>query len=1183
MHPVQTAVTGAGSNSRLAFRAAVRSILLAAITIALFPALQSVEPGREGLVSPTSTSRPAGSANLRPAGGEAGKHRLPRPLPPGLSPGDWQAIRAAHTLARYNVERTAEGWQAWNPGQQWLTTFDHRGFLIREERGDRPAANWTWGLELTGYGFGDALTTVRGRPDDIQTAGGELRYLWQDRAGRRLTEWYRNEEKGFEHGFTITDRPGQARRASQEARDERLNLILKVRGNLFPDPAGDGQAIAFRRSDGEVAVNYSGLKVWDASGRELPATFAVAGENQIRMSIDEYGAAYPLTVDPTAHRSYFKASVHSQAGEEFGTAVAISGDTVVVGAPSDDSETRGINQPPSYTYSYDDSGTVFVFVRSGSTWTQQAHLKSFNSWTADRFGAAVAIEGDTIVVGAPGESQTTDGVDGDQCLPPSSNPCGRSNSFPVLTGPDVGAAYVFVRNGTTWTQQNYLKASNSEDGDSFGYAVAIHDQTIVVGAHYEDSAASLDGDQNDNSALEAGAAYVFFRSGATWIQQAYLKAANAVANDQFGYAVAIHNDTAVIGAVLQGDGAPLSGAAYVFRRTGSTWSQQAQLKSPNPVTSDYFGGAVAVYDDRLVIGALGEDTGGADSGAAYVFKRTGTAWSQEAWLKASDTDPDDNFGYAVTIQGEVVMVGASNENGTAEGGVYVFFRQAANWVEAAILRGGNTEAFDRFGSAIGFSGETVVIGARYEESDATGIDGDGANNLQTQTGAAYTFLVEPLRITGSVVTNTRQAAPGSVATIYITVTNPDSVSRTGTLSFTVPAGLILIPGSCDAAGGNCSFTQEPTTASPRPGAGGLRGRAGSTVATVGNWVVGWTGLVPGSSSLVISFQVQIGNQATSGSQVCISTPAPGSSGNICVTVSAPPSGPGLPLPFDSAASSKPASVLVYNLYTSGVNPATNDTRLTISNTSQVNPVNVHLFFVDGASCAVADQFVRLTQNQTLSMLASDVDPGVTGYVVAVATDDRGCPISQNDLIGESFIRFERGHSANLTAMGIAALPGGLPACTASSSTATLFFDGVSYNALPRTMAVDSLPSRANLNETLLVVNRLGGDLTSGATRLDSLAGVLFDDVEMAQSFTLPAGSCQLIGMLGNNFPRTAPRYDSVIPAGRTGWLKLYQVAEGAISGAVINHSADGFSGGHNLHALTTTTTASFTIPVFPAR
>ena len=295
--------------------------------------------------------------------------------------------------------------------------------------------------------------------------------------------------------------------------------------------------------------------------------------------------------------------------------------------------------------------------------------------------------------------------------------------------------------------------------------------------------------------------------------------------------------------------------------------------------------------------------------------------------------------------------------------------------------------------------------------------------------------------------------------------------------------------------------------------------------------------------------------------------------------------PGAGSAIPDAASSydqRAGSVLIYNIYTSTVTTTRQDTRITLTNVNSVHKTYVHLFFVDGSNCSIADMFVTLTQNQTMSIMASDIDPGVTGYIVAVATNEMGCPIVANDLIGEVFVKFESGHKANLPAIGIAGLASGAAACDSSTVLATLNFDGVMYNQLPRALAIDSLPARAESNSTMLIVNRLGGNLTTGASSLGSLSGLLFDDAEVSASFTLTGGTCQLRNILGSNFPRTAPRYDTMIPAGRTGWMKFWAIDDHALSGAMINFSTGRFNQGHNLHALTTTDTASFTIPVFPA-
>ncbi len=248
---------------------------------------------------------------------------------------------------------------------------------------------------------------------------------------------------------------------------------------------------------------------------------------------------------------------------------------------------------------------------------------------------------------------------------------------------------------------------------------------------------------------------------------------------------------------------------------------------------------------------------------------------------------------------------------------------------------------------------------------------------------------------------------------------------------------------------------------------------------------------------------------------------------------------------------------------------------------------VHLFFVDGATCSIADSIVCLTPNQSSSFLASDIDPGTTGYLIAVAQDRTGCPINFNYLIGDEFVKLSSGHAANLPAEAIAAVPGSVPACDANSSTADLRFDGVMYNALPRVLALSNITSRADGNNTLLVVNRLGGNLATGATTLVNVFGVLYDDAESPFSFSFSPGTCQFRSIISSTFPRTVPRFEQVIPAGRSGWLKLGTQAEGAISGAAINANANAatttnaFNQGHNLHKLTLSTAATLTVPVFP--
>jgi hypothetical protein len=309
----------------------------------------------------------------------------------------------------------------------------------------------------------------------------------------------------------------------------------------------------------------------------------------------------------------------------------------------------------------------------------------------------------------------------------------------------------------------------------------------------------------------------------------------------------------------------------------------------------------------------------------------------------------------------------------------------------------------------------------------------------------------------------------------------------------------------------------------------------------------------------------------------------------CVTVNCLTPNPGVIPPATSPVSDQRAgSVLIYNIYTSdAASPDTQDTRISVTNVEQSRSVIVHLFFVDSSSCMPADSYICLTPNQTATFLASDLDPGTTGYIVAVAVDRNGCPVDFNFLIGDEYVKFDSGHAANLGAEAVTAIAGGLPFCNENSPSAMLSFNGVSYSLLPRALALDNIPSRGAGNDTLLILNRIGGDLGAGAARLTSLFGVFYDDLETGVSFTFNPGVCQFRSGISNNFPRITPRFETLVPAGRSGWLKLFSASDHAILGAAINFnpnaaaSEGAFNQGHNLHKLSLTSSASFTIPIFP--
>jgi uncharacterized Zn-binding protein involved in type VI secretion len=469
------------------------------------------------------------------------------------------------------------------------------------------------------------------------------------------------------------------------------------------------------------------------SGGSFSVTYSVTGQTKYTTGTLTNGTTYFFTIRakdtaentsavspqvratavsaPTWQQTAYLKAPNTGANDNFGRSVAISGDTIVVGAYYEDSNSTAVCNAtftgncaaPSGTYmgnnSTTDAGAAYVFERDGSgAWQQKAYLKAPNTEMNDQYGLSVAISGDTIVVGAYYEDSNSTAV----CNEPLGSCGGLSNN----SDPDAGAAYVFERDGSgAWQQKAYLKAPNAGVNDWFGFSVAISGDTIVVGAYQEDSNStavcnnlgSCPGMSN-NSTSDFGAAYVFERDGSgAWQQKAYLKAPNAEGSDYFGQSVAISGDTIVVGANLEdsnstavcnnlgscgglsNNSATDAGAAYVFERDGSgAWQQKAYLKAPNTGPDDRLGRSVAISGDTIVVGARQEDSsstavmnfpfgsfseGATDAGAAYVFERDGSgAWQQKAYLKAPNAGVNDWFGYSVAISGDTIVVGADYED-----------------------------------------------------------------------------------------------------------------------------------------------------------------------------------------------------------------------------------------------------------------------------------------------------------------------------------------------------------------------------------------------------------------------------------------------------------------------------------------------------------------------------------------
>ncbi|MBK7597922.1 MAG: hypothetical protein IPJ07_05110 [Acidobacteria bacterium] len=284
------------------------------------------------------------------------------------------------------------------------------------------------------------------------------------------------------------------------------------------------------------------------------------------------------------------------------------------------------------------------------------------------------------------------------------------------------------------------------------------------------------------------------------------------------------------------------------------------------------------------------------------------------------------------------------------------------------------------------------------------------------------------------------------------------------------------------------------------------------------------------------------------------------------------------------------SMLVYNLSTSSIsNPSSQNTRINMTNTHQHKSVSIHLFWVDGETCQVADSTTCLTPNQTLSLLSSDIDPGITGFLVAVAMDKQtGMPISFNYLMGDEYVKLESGHESNLRAEAIKSSEVINPAIQTGPVEAEIRFDGIHYQQMPRTLCLSNLSSNENNNQTMLIVNRIGGDISASFDKIGEMFGLVYDGQGDSYGFCVNETTCQFISIMGPNFPKTSPRLDDIIPSGRSGWLKIWATNDISILGSVIiqnpdtNSVSDVFKQGHNLHKLTYNSISFLTVPIFPA-
>ncbi len=722
--------------------------------------------------------RPARSGLAARCGGRAARCGGPV-LPAGaLGP-------VAAALARNDPAYRIRGRTAISRAQGLRAEFARGGVLFVSGRG-------RFGLSLAGYGrAGRLIAPTRSWPS-IAANRATYRHRW-------LTEWYVNDALGIEQGFSVRRAPSGS---------GPLTLTFDVSGNMSVRLERNG---ALRLAGQGATLRYAGLFAADARGRTIKARLTLSGR-RMSIEIDDAGARYPLYVDPFVQQAELSAS-DGAAGDQLGAAIAMSGDTIAVGAPI-------------HPANGSQTGAVYVFLKPSSGWaTTQApaaELTASGSVAGDELGYSVAISGDTIVAGAPYH--------------------GASSSH-------LGAAYVYVEPASGWattsTPDAELTAGDGQSNDLLGWSVAISGHTVVVGAPFH----AVRGHNSQ------GAAYVYAEPSTGWATtanpSAELTASQGAAGDRLGSAVAIEGETVVAGALSAGSG---YGALYVFVKpqfgwetTGSTDAQLTVPASDDP--GGQLGSSVAISGNTIVAGAPEASSG--HPGLAAVFVEPGTGWADmtapTALLTASDSGSQDQFGSSVAVSGNTIVVGAPDHRVAAyeQGAAYVYVMPVSGWAStsspSAELGAGGGQFGDLFGTSVAIDGDTLVGGAPNHEIGIDNLQGaayvftrpgpsatisspaDGATFSQNQVvRAAYSCTDDPQ---GSGLASCAGSVPdgapldtGTTGTHSFTVTAADNAGQAGSASVTYtvvgcPAGETGTPPNCapPAAG---PAVQPPVQSSP---------------------------------------------------------------------------------------------------------------------------------------------------------------------------------------------------------------------------------------------------------------------------------------------------------------------------------------------------------------------------------
>ncbi|MEW6210211.1 MAG: HYR domain-containing protein [Acidobacteriota bacterium] len=786
--------------------------------------------------------------------------------------GLYSSLAEAMTAARYKVyadERGEVDFYADNPAQRMSMKFDDGAMRLtikqplassddkrskdakaKALRDGKPRyRRGEASLRLVGAGYGNRLLPTSANPE-MRAEGNRFTYHHQLKSNPSpithhpspIEEWYINSASGIEHGFTLNSPP------MEREGDSPLRVEMEFGGRLTVRAKESGKGVVLIDGRG-VAINYDKLKVTDAKGRELAAVMKAQGR-RVSIEVADLGAEYPVTIDPVIDTEVRKIQASDrQAFDAFGISVSISGDTVIVGAL--DEGTSGSRAGAAYIFERNQGGA--------NNWGEVRKILASDRQDRDHFGGSVSISGDMAIVGATGED---------------------------TGGSAAGAAYLFERNAggaNNWGQVRKIQASDRQAFDAFGISVSISGDTAIVGANGEST-----------GGLNAGAAYVFERNqgGANlWGQVTKILASDREIGDHFGWSVSISGDTAIVGSPFEDTGDSNTGAAYIFTSVCDQWAEITKSQASDRDEFDEFGLSVSISGDTAIVGAPFEDTGGLQTGAAYIFERNqggANNWGEVRKILASDRQANDEFGESVSISGNTAIVGAKDEDtgGGSAGAAYLFARNqggADNWGQVRKIQASDREGDDQFGFSVSISGDTAIVGAPFEDTGAE------------DAGAAYLFTINCPPMISTLPVSVQRATTNSGATI---ATVSDDLTPASSLIVSVdsaPAGITLSnlvnkDGSITAdVSANCSAPLGPNSVTlSLMDQHGLISMANLTVNVTAETTppvitcpanITVTATTPGSTSVVVNY------------------PAPTATDNCAVqsVVCTPPSGSAFPL------------------------------------------------------------------------------------------------------------------------------------------------------------------------------------------------------------------------------------------------------------------------------------------------